>query len=174
MSLLTSLVTDTYVDPWTYEETYPWWYASTSSNPTTNSLHLAEAPRRNTSITIGVVRVLIGATSNGNLKVAVYTFDGTTWTLAGSSASTAVGAISTIQAVSLQSTIVVPAGVRRFYGFVTDGTATVQRMAGPSAAIGLLSPDTMVKVNSFTLPSTFVIGDVTSTNIMPWMRGSAT
>lgn len=160
-------------DQFTYDEPYPWWYASTSSAPVANTLNLMEAPNRDTDITVGVIRVKVGATSNGNLKVAAYTFDGTTWTLVGSSASTAVGTVSTIQAVSLSSSVVIRRGVRRFYGLVTDGTATFFRMAGPDTNMGFLQPSAASKASSFTLPSSMVVGDLAVTSFIPWMRASA-
>lgn len=155
-----------------YDETHPYWYATTSSAPATNTLYIAEADIRSTDLVVDKIRVAVGATSNGNLKVCVYTFDGTTWTLAASSASTAVGAINTIQTVSMQTPAVIPRGVRRFYGLVSDGTATFQRMAGVLQVAAFLEPSLALKASSFTLPATMVLADLTATNLGFWLKAS--
>lgn len=159
-------------DSYGYDETIPYWYATTSSAPATNTLYIAEADNRATDLVVDKIRVAVGATSNGNLKVCVYTFDGTTWTLLGSSASTAVSTANTIQTVSLQSTVVVPRGVRRFYGLVSDGTATFQRMAGVLQVAAFLEPSLALKASSFTLPATMVLADLTATNLGFWLKAS--
>lgn len=175
MSLPTGLTDPAPVAPRRYDETVPWAFATATGALTANALYLTEADNRDTGLTVGVIRLKVGATTNGNLKVAVYTYDGTTWTLLGPSDSTAVGSANTVQAVSLSSAVVVPRGVRRFYGLVTDGTATFFRIPGTDAAMGFLEPDTLVKTNSFTLPTSFVVGDpgVSSNNLCPWLRASA-
>lgn len=157
-----------------YDETMPPYLASAASNPGANTLVLMEAPLRSDDLTVGVVRVYVAVNAAADLKVGVYTFDGTTFTLLGSSAATAVGGSATVQAVSLSAPVTVPGGTRRYYGLVTDSaTPTFGRMPGPPPVLVYLDPYVTIETSAFTLPATLALADTASTNLAFWLRGGA-
>lgn len=164
------------IDDYDYAESIPWFDATTSSNGGASNLYIVECAKRRAPFKIGVVRCY-PAVQSGNLDVGVWTFDGTTWTLLGSSGSTAVGTANTMQAVSLAAAVTVPPATRFYLGLVTDnGTATFQRAATPNTDLAFLHPSVAKKASTSiplsTNAASFVIGALVTAVYAPWLRAS--
>lgn len=169
-------ITAALVDPFPYDETIPGYVVNAvQALPGANNLILIEAPRRNSILTIGRFRHWIG-TSSGNVDVGVWTFDGTTYTLVGSTGSTPAGTLNAVQTIVPGASIVVPKHVRRFYGIAADNTTvTFGRFSSLNALINVEDKRMRVRAASFPLATnaaSFTDAGLTQTANSYWIRAA--
>jgi hypothetical protein len=112
----------------------------------------------------------------GNCRHAIYTFDGTTFTLVGSTPSTALAGSNTTQDINLSVAYTRQYGVKHYAGFIVDatavaGSATVSRLNTAGAANGKGLKSLFYDVGSFTLPATIAVGSVAGVNTTVWQHG---
>jgi hypothetical protein len=144
---------------------FPQYTSATAPAANTQYATRMVAPRPGT---ISDIAILIGATSSGNVDVAVQTFDGTTYTRAWSSGSTACPAANTW--TSLGAPNVATTYQQVFYPTIAfdNATATPARLVSLGAAgwhqmsSGMTYPKlAWSKATSFPIPATTADSGVT-------------
>ena len=126
-------------------------------------------------VAISSISVWIHANpSGGNFDVGVFQSDGTTLTQLASSGSTVAGSATTVQTVALTATVYLHPGIDYYYALITDnGTVTFGRASMIGAGIGAVEKQSVVKSQTFPLPTTVALSTLTSgVQSIYWLHGS--
>lgn len=143
-----------------------------------NTLNVHDVPIRSTPLAIAKMRVWVVNQAN-NVDVGVFSSDGTTLTLVGSSGSTVVGTAGE-QIINMLATVVLQPGVQYYLGICPDNVASTWGRAGASGfAISKEGPTFSggSRATSFPLATnatSFTLASLTAISARFWIRGSAT
>lgn len=178
MGLLTSFTNPSAVNPNPYVETFPPTMLQAGGAILANQLWLFDVDIINNPIALAKFRIWI-VLQSGNVDVGLFSSDGTTATLVGSSGSTAVGAAGE-QVITLATPPVQRPGIQHYLGICPDNvTATFGRMTSSAYNMGKVGPvfANVSRTSSFPLATnatSFALADLVAGSNRFWLRASAT
>lgn len=156
--------------PWieTYDPRVP--VGTVSGTTTVDTAFLARLPRLSAPLPITQATYYVAGTSAGNVDIALFRLDGSTYTLVASTGMVAAGSINDDKTVALTAATVVMPGLDYYAGFCeTDGTLTIARTSTfvqingvGSTAIAKANVGALVTISSGTAQNA----------ITPWIRFS--
>lgn len=156
------------IAPYDYAQTVPMVAPIGNFSLSGSITYYAEADVRTSEFMIAGIRASFGSDPAADITVSVYSFDGTTFTLEGSSPATAVDATG-VQTIALSAPVTIPAGTRLYFGIGSTGAMSLACVPVTNTA-SFLTPEIAARAGVVTPPATMVVADLQATNVRVWMR----
>lgn len=152
-----------------YIEPIPWPSFSAEAVYFTANFAVLVAVRVAAPVVISTIEYYVG-TASGNVDVGIYTYDGSTFTRAASSGSTAASGTNAIQAINLTAPYALAPGVTYYFAIAADNITITMTRIVPHSATTLAHARAVAKSSSFPLPAT--ITTPVGTSYVPFLAGS--